>query len=470
MQSQLRVKVNGTLFQSLNSILDTRFPPVPGRFRNTFDTAMSNVRLVRSPTFWSVVISGAAFTSAGHLLQAQVNITTGSYQQDFGTSDITTWTNNVTIPGWYAVSHLSNISGVIPHENITNSAPTNTGNFYSYECNGNNDQKIGARPSNSIPGTTGRNIRYGVYLRNTTGQTITSVRVQYEGFQLSLAENVGTTNMIEFHYAIAAGLPSMTAAGIAFPALNYVAPNNDPGPGNSSQLVGYPCTVSEVLSSCIPVTWPNNAYLLLRWSDQNDAQNDPHLAIDNVTVDFGINSSTSCDILLPVELIRFSARPEGRQVRLDWSTASERENDHFTVERSTDGREFAEILRVLGAGTSMQLVQYSDVDPAPFNGLNYYRLRQTDLDGTSTLSSVVGVLMGSASSLSVHASDGMITAWHGSLAGSEYNLRDMTGRLIGAGKVQEEGILQVPASDLPHGVYLLTLRSGARQESMRFVF
>ncbi len=88
---------------------------------------------------------------------------------------------------------------------------------------------------------------------------------------------------------------------------------------------------------------------------------------------------------LPIELLRFDARAiDGRQVHCTWTTGTEIDNDHFTVERSHDGTRFEEVGTVPGAGTSFVPLEYDLVDQAPYRGLSYYRLRQTDLDGTRT--------------------------------------------------------------------------------------
>jgi hypothetical protein len=96
---------------------------------------------------------------------------------------------------------------------------------------------------------------------------------------------------------------------------------------------------------------------------------------------------------LPVELLSFTADvvPEG--VELLWITASEINNNYFTVERSADALHFEDLLKVAGAGNSNQTLHYSALDKNPLQGISYYRLRQTDFDGTSSWSGVVSVLI-----------------------------------------------------------------------------
>jgi len=176
---------------------------------------------------------------------------------------------------------------------------------------------------------------------------------------------------------------------------------------------------------------------------------------------------------LPITLLSFTASPVQRTVRLDWTTATETDNDFFTVERSADGNSFLPLYRVEGAGpgTTFSALHYRMVDDAPLPGQSYYRLRQTDLDGSSTLSDIVGVRMGDAATrpLAVHADAELLTAFHGFETGARYTLLDMTGRLITTDVTQQEGILQLPLGQLPPGAYLLRMDDGRRVESARFV-
>lgn len=84
---------------------------------------------------------------------------------------------------------------------------------------------------------------------------------------------------------------------------------------------------------------------------------------------------------LPIELIEFNAIYNGKNVDLFWSTASEQNNDYFTIERTVDGETYRTIDIVNGAGTSNQVLNYYTVDPSPYIGTAYYRLKQTDFDG-----------------------------------------------------------------------------------------
>jgi len=96
---------------------------------------------------------------------------------------------------------------------------------------------------------------------------------------------------------------------------------------------------------------------------------------------------------LPVELIRFDAKPAGNAVECLWATASEINNDNFTVERSADGKRFVALETIVGAGNSNTTINYSFNDTRPLKGINYYRLKQTDFDGKFTYSPIKSVTL-----------------------------------------------------------------------------
>lgn len=101
-------------------------------------------------------------------------------------------------------------------------------------------------------------------------------------------------------------------------------------------------------------------------------------------------ASLDCS-LLPVELIAFDARAEQRAVVLNWATGSEFNSDHFVVERSRDGSFFTALGEVAAAGSSSTTSEYTFIDTAPERGVNYYRLRQVDTDGSFKISHAIPV-------------------------------------------------------------------------------
>ncbi len=110
------------------------------------------------------------------------------------------------------------------------------------------------------------------------------------------------------------------------------------------------------------------------------------------TLSFGGTASLDCAVL-PVELAEFNAEyvPSEDVVDIFWRTESERDNDRFEVERSTDGINWEIIHVVKGSGTTTYETQYYVADANPYLGVNYYRLNQWDTDGNGKYSEVIVV-------------------------------------------------------------------------------
>jgi hypothetical protein len=108
---------------------------------------------------------------------------------------------------------------------------------------------------------------------------------------------------------------------------------------------------------------------------------------------FTIGTTDVTTTPLPVGLTSFDLIYEAPAVIATWQTASELNNDYFTLERSGADLAFQEIGRKPGAGTSRILHNYSMIDLNPFEGRSYYRLKQTDFDGTTTYFDVQSIFI-----------------------------------------------------------------------------
>ncbi len=97
---------------------------------------------------------------------------------------------------------------------------------------------------------------------------------------------------------------------------------------------------------------------------------------------------------LPIELIAFDASVTSDKLNFNWSTATETNNDFFTLERTLDGAEFEVVetfkSKALGGNSSVNL-KYNGIDVQPHNGISYYRLKQTDFNGQFTYSQLITV-------------------------------------------------------------------------------
>ncbi len=97
----------------------------------------------------------------------------------------------------------------------------------------------------------------------------------------------------------------------------------------------------------------------------------------------------ACNRSLPVELLHFTGKQEGRNNQLDWATASERNTLFFDLEQSTNGTEFTSLTKVDAVGNSDVLHEYSFMDTDPSNRIDYYRLKIVDQDESFEYSNIV---------------------------------------------------------------------------------
>jgi hypothetical protein len=97
-------------------------------------------------------------------------------------------------------------------------------------------------------------------------------------------------------------------------------------------------------------------------------------------------------IALPIELLYFNCvKSDLISNKLNWSTASENNNDYFSIEKTTDGINFHTISNVDGAGNSYSNINYEYEDYDISEGITYYRLKQTDFDGKYQHSPIISV-------------------------------------------------------------------------------
>ncbi|MCC6723007.1 MAG: hypothetical protein IT258_00760, partial [Saprospiraceae bacterium] len=109
-------------------------------------------------------------------------------------------------------------------------------------------------------------------------------------------------------------------------------------------------------------------------------------------------------VQLPVELSKFQVVKEEDKALLNWETASEKDNDKFVVERSTDGLAFEAIGELEGNGTTTEAKHYAFVDKYPLPGVNYYRLKQVDFNGNIEYSNINSVEIESGDEILVYPS------------------------------------------------------------------
>ncbi len=164
---------------------------------------------------------------------------------------------------------------------------------------------------------------------------------------------------------------------------------------------------------------------------------------------------------LPVKLVAFDARPEGRSVQLSWNVASQSGVTDYIIERSSNGQDFRDVAVVPTGG----FTQYKASDATPAFGRNYYRLRITEKNGSWTHSAIQSVLF--------NAADGMVSVSPTpattsviihfstpSLKNTTADIQDLQGRLVRSVILRSDGE-EISLEGLNPGVYLLHTVDGS---------
>jgi len=169
---------------------------------------------------------------------------------------------------------------------------------------------------------------------------------------------------------------------------------------------------------------------------------------------------------LPLRYISFDAQiQKNRTVLLQWKTADEINNDHFEVERSKDGNVWVSLASIAPQFSH----EYSYTDVFPEDGLNYYRIKETDVDDRYFYSNIQAVRIGKSSVLNIWpnpASD--ILFIEIPFTGGTVTIHDMSGKLIGR-YINTHSILAIPVKELKAGVYIVKAESGKEKFMQKFV-
>ncbi|TAL56048.1 MAG: T9SS type A sorting domain-containing protein, partial [Nanoarchaeota archaeon] len=171
--------------------------------------------------------------------------------------------------------------------------------------------------------------------------------------------------------------------------------------------------------------------------------------------------SGSC--VLPIDLLSFTGQCSEKNVKLNWATATEQNNDYFTIERSTDGKIFEAIGKVKGANNSsiIRNYEFTDISPSFWEGQDgflYYRLKQTDYNGQYKYYGSVSVNC-SISNIVIYPN---ISAGTFHISGNSDNTEIIVYSLIGQ-KVYSLNHLFINSfidlSDKPNGIYFLQIKT-----------
>lgn len=192
---------------------------------------------------------------------------------------------------------------------------------------------------------------------------------------------------------------------------------------------------------------------------------------------FSSSPSTACDVStygqaedytvymkanlnpLPVRLVEFNAKCDKGIARLNWSTASEENNEKFIIERSMDCNKFELLGEIAGHGTSKELINYSYEDLSPYKGTSYYRLKQVDYDGQYDYSKIIVNKCRGKVDIKIYPNptDGVVQV-AGLISGDRINLLAPLGQLVYS-EVVKESSSHLSLGHLANGIYKITIEN-----------
>jgi hypothetical protein len=165
---------------------------------------------------------------------------------------------------------------------------------------------------------------------------------------------------------------------------------------------------------------------------------------------------------------------------LDWSTATETNNDFFTAEKSLDGSNFVTVAKIntkAQNGNSSQPLYYSATDETPYSGVSYYRLKQTDLDGQFTYSSLVPLSISANYSAHIfpNPTTGNLTLQYTTQSPDPFgiSISDVSGKVVSYYTIDQVQLgvndFDVATSSLAPGIYIMQVSNPQKTFYLKFV-
>jgi Secretion system C-terminal sorting domain len=214
---------------------------------------------------------------------------------------------------------------------------------------------------------------------NNSGSTLVDIDVDYD---INYLNDQNRANSFNFSWAKTSN-QTYTTVG----ALDFTTPQASDNNGVQTEAKNTTITANLNDGDCLLLKWSSN--------DVSGSGSRDEIGVDNIDV-------KESNIPTPVTLTSFTAKPmDAKTVALNWSTASEENNDYFSIEYSADGLDFIELEKMAGAGTSTATQNYHFMHKEAVEGSNYYRLRQVDFDGTFSFSEIEVVVLEDRSDIRV---------------------------------------------------------------------
>lgn len=204
--------------------------------------------------------------------------------------------------------------------------------------------------------------------------------------------------------------------------------------------------------------------------------------ITNSTICADVSSNTVTvtveENALPVELLSFTGNQQNESISLNWKTSTEVNNDYFTLEHSIDGYDFEFLTEIDGKGNSTITNDYRFAHLDPTVGTNYYRLSQTDFDGTTKVEDVIAVdfktgqVVATVTPNPIRQNEINLNYISPQSSAIDIEVIDMTGKVLiqtTVSVVEGGNNIQLPAENWSAGVYYLRTIQNQTIKTIKFV-
>lgn len=182
--------------------------------------------------------------------------------------------------------------------------------------------------------------------------------------------------------------------------------------------------------------------------------------------------------VLPIELTSFDIIQNGKTADIKWSTAMEKNNDYFVIERSKEGKNFESVKTIKGSKNSTSQKNYSENDSNPYSGTSYYRLKQVDVDGQYTYSDLRTLnnksdIFGGIT-ISPMPVDDDLNVEFDKEPGKEYTISvfDLAGKKVHSLTIlsdKDDTKTSINVSELEKGMYFLSLEGVSGNSRIKFI-
>lgn len=203
------------------------------------------------------------------------------------------------------------------------------------------------------------------------------------------------------------------------------------------------------------------------WASQNSSLRRFNLALQFT------NSGDICAYPLPVKLASSNLTCDKSNVIISWETASEKSNDYFTISYSEDGENWSPVKRIDGAGNSSNSISYEEILNIESGNISYYRLSQTDFDGTTEMLNTFTVNCGETTVLKSYpnpAEDKVYLSSSETLVDARIEIYDLNGqKYITTFSPTSKNSGEINLDQLASGVYTLRVTTRSFQKVLKVV-